>query len=152
MSRTASTKVLAHGVVTLNPVVFCSRWTKHKTVWQEDLAKRAGVDRIHCARFQVNQYGSEDIISTCALFVVDIDSPQQEVTVPMIGSSGVDAMLTTDDFPELGPIWLQHYQACRCTISRVVVALLVSVDRWELTCGCGSSYGQNRCRAELYKS
>lgn len=39
---------------------------------------------------------------TCGLIVVDIDPLQLEVTVPMIGPSGVDAVLITDDLPELG--------------------------------------------------
>lgn len=118
--------------------------TKHKVVWPEDLAKRARADRVHGARFQVNQHGSGNIISTCGdgrwkmagvrarpsrlqdiscpflpahtpttegvhlasrptcgLIVVDVDSFQLEVTVPMIGPGGVNAVFVADYFPEL---------------------------------------------------
>lgn len=113
--------------------------TKHKVVWPEDLAKRARADGVHGARFQVNQHGSGNIISTCGdgrwrmagvssrpsrllgtscpflpaytptpegyltcgLVVVDIDSFQLEVTIPMIGPGGVNAVFITDNFPEL---------------------------------------------------
>lgn len=38
---------------------------------------------------------------TCGLIVVDADPLQLEVAVPMIGPSGVNTVLVTDDFPEL---------------------------------------------------
>lgn len=40
-------------------------------------------------------------LPTCGLVVVDIDSFQLEVTIPMIGPGGVDAVFVTDNFPEL---------------------------------------------------
>lgn len=41
----------------------------------------------------------------------------------------------------LAPIWLPHCPACRCTISRMVVALLVAADGRVSMDHCGSGSG-----------
>lgn len=42
---------------------------------------------------------------TCGLIVVHVDSLQLQVTVPMVCSRGVYAMLITDHLPELEGWW-----------------------------------------------
>merc|ERR1712170_168563 len=89
-------------VVTLGPVVAGTTLSKDKVVWPEDLTKGSRADGVHGARLQVNEDCSGHIFASCGLIVVDIDPLQLEVRVPMVGASGVNAMLIRDHLPELG--------------------------------------------------
>lgn len=40
-------------------------------------------------------------MNTCRLIIIDINSLQLEITISVVGSSRVDAVLVTDNFPEL---------------------------------------------------
>jgi len=81
----------------------CLELTKHKVVRPKDLAEGARADRVHGARLQVHQHGSGNVISSCGLIVVHVDSLQLQITVPVVCARGVDAMLITDHLPKLGP-------------------------------------------------
>ena len=88
-------------VVALGPVVASSRLAKDKVVGAENLAKGTRANGVHCARLQVDQDGSGDILATRGLIVVDVDSLKLELGGAIVGSGGVDAVLVGDDFPEL---------------------------------------------------
>ena len=51
-------------VVSLGPVVTCSRLSENKIVWSENLAKRPRPDGVHGARLKVNKNGARDIFTT----------------------------------------------------------------------------------------
>ena len=87
----------AFGVVSLSPVVSCSRLSEHEVVGSEDLSERSGSDGVHGTGLQVDKYGTGDVFSTGCLVVVDIDPFQLEVGVSVVGTSGVDTMLVRDN-------------------------------------------------------
>ena len=85
------------GVMSLGPVVSCSRLSEHKVVRSEDLAERSGSNRIHGSRFQVHKDSTGDVLSSGSLVEVNIDPLQLKVGVSVVGSSWVNAMLVRDD-------------------------------------------------------
>jgi len=87
--------------MSLGPVVSSSRLTEHEIVWPEDLSIGSRPNRIHGSGLQVDQYGPWHVFSARGFIVVDVDPLQLKIAVSVVGSSGVDAMLIGDDFPEL---------------------------------------------------
>ena len=79
--------------MTLGPVVSCSRLSKDKVVWSENLSVRSRSDRVHGSWFQIDQDSTWDVLSSRGLIVVDIDALQLEVRVSVVSASGVNAML-----------------------------------------------------------
>ena len=52
-------------VMTLGPVIPGARLAEHKIVWSKDLSERSGSDRVHRARFQVDQASARNVFPTC---------------------------------------------------------------------------------------
>ena len=90
------------GVVTLGPVVSGSGLAEDEVVWSEELTERTGSDGVHGSWLQVHEDGSWDVSTAGGFVEVDVDSLQLEITVTLVGTSWVNAMLIRDDFPELG--------------------------------------------------
>mmetsp|Transcript_22775 Transcript_22775/g.42333 ORF Transcript_22775/g.42333 Transcript_22775/m.42333 type:complete len:467 (+) Transcript_22775:286-1686(+) len=90
------------GVVTLGPVISSSTLSKDKVVGTEKRSVRSSADRIHGSWFQIGQDGTWDISSFLALVEVHIDASQLKFVVANVFASGVNAMLSRHDLPELG--------------------------------------------------
>ena len=88
-------------VVTLGPIISSSTLSEDKVVWSENLTEWSGADRVHCARLQVDQYGTGDIFATGGFIEVHIDSLQLQVGVTVVCAGGVNTMLVRDYLPEL---------------------------------------------------
>src|SRR4051812_30288651 len=80
-------------VVTLGPIVASPRLAKHKVVWAKQLPKGTSLDRVHCARLQVNKDGARNVLAARRFVVVHIDALQLKVRVSTVGSRWVDTML-----------------------------------------------------------
>jgi len=86
----------------LGPVVPRTRLPKNKVVGSEDLTVRPRPDAVHGARFKVHENRSRHEPSATGLVVVNIDPLELQLGVPIVPPGGVDAMLRTNHFPELG--------------------------------------------------
>lgn len=73
----------------------------HKVVWSENLAIRSRPNRVHGARFQIDQNSSRHIFPSRGLIVVDLNPLDLQLWITLVQASGVHAMLIRDDFPEL---------------------------------------------------
>lgn len=66
---------------------------------------RARPDTVHGTRLQIDKDGTRHILALVTFIVVDVDALQLELHQVLISTSvftsGLDAMLVTDDFPEL---------------------------------------------------
>jgi proteasome assembly chaperone (PAC2) family protein len=89
-------------VVTLGPVVTCSRLSEDEVIRAEDLAERAGADRVHGSGLEIHQDGAGNIATTGGLIVVHVDALQLKVGISMVGSGRVNSVLVADNLPELG--------------------------------------------------
>jgi len=87
--------------MSFSPVVSGSRLSKNKVVRPEDLTVWPRPNWVHCTGFKIDKDGPGDILSSWGFVVVDVDALQLEVGVSVISTSGVDAVLVRDDFPEL---------------------------------------------------
>mmetsp|Transcript_27447 Transcript_27447/g.51411 ORF Transcript_27447/g.51411 Transcript_27447/m.51411 type:complete len:229 (+) Transcript_27447:425-1111(+) len=88
-------------VVALSPIVACTGLTKHKVVGTEELTERSGTNAVHGSWLQVHQHGSRHVAPSRGLVEVHVDALELEVGITMIGSCRVNAMLISDDLPEL---------------------------------------------------
>ena len=68
----------------------------------EQFSIRTRPDAVHGTGLQVHQHSPGDILATPSLIVVYVDPFKLEVRLPLVGTSGVDTVLVTDDLPELG--------------------------------------------------
>ena len=89
-------------VVSLGPVIASSTLAEAEVIWPENPPVGPGSYRVHCSRLQVHQHRPGNVLSTRGLIVVDLDSLQLEVRVPVVLAVRVDAMLIRDNLPELG--------------------------------------------------
>ena len=87
--------------MSLGPVVACSRLSKDKVVWPENLTIWATPDTVHGAWLQVDKDSPGNVLATRGLIVVDIDALKLEVRVSVVRPSRVDAVFVGDDLPEL---------------------------------------------------
>ncbi len=87
--------------MSLSPVVSGTRLSKDKIVRSENLSVRAGPNRIHGSRFEIDKNSSGDILSAGGFVVVDVNTFQLEVGVSVISTRRVDSVLVGNDFPEL---------------------------------------------------
>ena len=85
----------------LGPIVSSPRLPEDIVVWPENGPIGSSPDRVHGARFQVQEDGSRDILGTGSLVVVYIDSFQLEVRGSSIVASWVNSVLVRDDLPKL---------------------------------------------------
>lgn len=85
----------------LGPIVSSTALSKDKVVRSEDLSKGTGSDGVHGTRLQVNEDSTRYIFATSGFIVIYIDSLKLEVTVSVVCSGWVNAVLVRDNFPEL---------------------------------------------------
>ena len=67
--------------------------TENEIVWAEELSERSCADGIHGARLQIHEDGAGHVATASGLVVVNIDALQLEVTVTVISTGGIDAVL-----------------------------------------------------------
>lgn len=60
--------------MTLCPIVSRSTLTKHKVVRSEEPSMSTGLDGVHCARLQVDQYSARYVLALGSFIVVDVDA------------------------------------------------------------------------------
>jgi proteasome assembly chaperone (PAC2) family protein len=112
----------AFGVVALGPVVTSACLPEDEVVRAEKLTKRASANRVHGARLEVHEYSTGDVAAASGFVEVDVDAFELKVGITMVGTSGVDAVLIRDYFPEL---------------SADLVTALAALDVYEFThCVC----------------
>ena len=90
-------------VVALGPVVPRAALAEHEVIGTEDLSEGAGPDAVHGPWLEVYQHCAGDVLSAGSFVVVDVDSLQLQVGVPVVGAGGVDAVLVGNNLPKLGP-------------------------------------------------
>merc|ERR1719312_197694 len=88
--------------MTLGPVVTGARLAKDKVVRAEEGTVRARPHRVHSPRLQIHQHSPGHVLAAASLIVVDIDALQLQLRLAAVGTGWVDAVLITDDLPELG--------------------------------------------------
>ena len=89
-------------VMSFGPVVAGAWLSEHEVVRSEELTEGPAADRVHGAGLEVDQDCPRHVFAISGLVVVDVDALQLEVTVAVVRAGGVDAMLVTYHFPELG--------------------------------------------------
>ena len=89
-------------VMALGPVVSRSGLAEHEVVGTEELAEGAGANGVHGSRLEVHEDGARHVSSAGRLVEVYIDALQLEVGVAVVGARGVNAVLVSNHFPELG--------------------------------------------------
>lgn len=88
--------------MTLGPVVPGPGLAEDEVIGPENLAERAGSERVHGPGLQIHKHGSWDVPAAAGLVVININALELELGVAGVPSGGVDAVLVADDFPELG--------------------------------------------------
>jgi len=88
--------------MTFGPIVTSSGLTENEVIGTEKLTERTGTDGVHSTRFQIHQYGTGNITSSSSFVEVDVDTFQLEIGISVIGTSGINSMFISDDFPEFG--------------------------------------------------
>merc|ERR1719272_2182167 len=91
----------AFGIMSFRPIVSGTGLAEYKVVRAEQLTKRACTDAVHCARLKVHQDSTRHIASSGRLVEIHIDAFKLEIGIAMVCTSGIDAVLIGDDFPEL---------------------------------------------------
>jgi len=90
----------ALSVVAFGPVVSCSGLAEDEVVWSEKLSEWSSSDGVHGSWLEVHEDRAGDISPSGGLVEVNVNALQLEVGIAMIGSSWVNAMLVSNDFPE----------------------------------------------------
>ena len=88
--------------MTLGPVVPGAGLPKHKVIRPENLSIRPRSDAVHCPWFKIHENRPRNKPATTGFVVVDINSLQLQIGIPMVPSGGVDAVLGAHHLPELG--------------------------------------------------
>ncbi|CAI9782194.1 unnamed protein product [Fraxinus pennsylvanica] len=86
----------------LGPIIPGTGLSKNEIVRSEYLSKRAGSHGIHSTRLEVHENGARDIPVAAGLIIVDVDTLELEFGVAVVLFGVIDAVLVTDDLPELG--------------------------------------------------
>merc|ERR1719272_1464350 len=86
--------------MSLCPVVTSPGLAEHEIVRTEKLTKRSSTNAVHRAGLKVHQDGTRHIASSGRLVEIYIDAFELEVGIAVVGTSGIDAVLVADDFPE----------------------------------------------------
>ena len=87
--------------MSFGPIVSGTGLSEDKIVRSEDLSVRAGPNRVHGSRFEIDENSSGDILSAGGFVVVDVNAFQLEVGVSVISTRRVDSVLVGNDLPEL---------------------------------------------------
>ena len=82
--------------MTLGPVVAGPRLSENEVIGSEDLTEGSRPHAVHGPWLQVHEDSPGHVLAAAGLVVVDIDPLQLEVRVPMVGASGVNAVLITN--------------------------------------------------------
>merc|ERR1719272_2698852 len=90
----------AFGIMSLCPVVTSPGLAEHEIVRTEKLTKGSSTNAVHRAGLKVHQDGTRHIASSGRLVEIHIDAFELEVGIAVVGTSGIDAVLVADDFPE----------------------------------------------------
>lgn len=67
--------------------------TVNVVIWPEQGTVGRLADRVHGARFQIDEDGTWDVLVTVDLRVVHVDAVQLEVIVTVVVASRIDSML-----------------------------------------------------------
>ena len=87
-------------VVTLGPVGL--GLTEDEIIGAEDLTEGAGGYGVHGGVFQTHEDCAGDIASSGGFVEIDVDALWLKIRVTVVGTGGVNAVLVSDGFPELG--------------------------------------------------
>ncbi|CAA6669174.1 unnamed protein product [Spirodela intermedia] len=89
-------------VMPLCPVVSSTRLPKYKVIRTEYLPIWTSADAVHGTRLQIHENSPRNKSTTRCLVVVDINTFELHAGFSSVSPSGVDTMLITYYFPELG--------------------------------------------------
>lgn len=92
----------AFGIMTLSPVVSGTRLTENEIVRPENLTVGSRSNAVHGTGFKIHENSPGNKPTTTGFVVVDIDPLKLKLGVSLVPSGGIDAMLGTDNLPELG--------------------------------------------------
>jgi hypothetical protein len=84
------------------PVVSGTRLAENEVVWPENLTIRTGPQAVHGPGLQIHENGAGYKSATTGFIVIHIDPLQLKLRIPLVPSRGIDPVLGTDHFPELG--------------------------------------------------
>jgi len=93
------------GIMSFCPIVTSTALTEDEVVWSEKVAKRAGTDRVHGSRLEINQDRAGNVLVGTDLVVVDRDTLQLQVIGALVETILVDAVFVGNNLPELGTFW-----------------------------------------------
>ena len=88
--------------MTFGPVVAGTSLPEDEVVGAENLAVGSGANGVHGAGLEIHQNRAGDVAAAGGFVEVHVDALELEIGVSLVGSGGIDAVLITDDFPELG--------------------------------------------------
>jgi len=126
--------------MTFCPVVSGTRLAENEVVWPENLTIRTGPHAVHGPGFQIHENGTGYKSATTGFIVIHVDPLQLKFRIPLVPTRGIDAVLGTDHFPELGTD---------------LVATLASLDVKDLSHFCrtaGFAQGEREREREREKS
>jgi 3-oxoacyl-(acyl-carrier-protein) synthase len=83
------------------PIISCARLTKYEVVRAENLSVRASADAVHRAGLEIHEDRAWDVASASGFVEVDVDTLELQIAVTLVGTSGINAVLITHNFPEL---------------------------------------------------
>lgn len=92
----------ALGIMPLRPIISRARLPEHEVVRPEDLAERAGSDRVHRPRLQVHEDCAWDVPPTAGLIIVNIDPLELKLRVATVLARVINAVLIADHLPKFG--------------------------------------------------
>lgn len=95
-------KLCAFGVMALSPVVSGTGLAENEVIRPENLTVRSRSDAVHDTRLKIHKHGTRNKSPATRLIVVDIDPVKLQIRIASVLTDGVDAVLGTDDLPELG--------------------------------------------------
>jgi hypothetical protein len=110
-------KLCSLSVMTLGPVVSSTRLTEDEVIGTEELTERTSSDRVHCARFKVDEDSARDIfvVGCVEVHVHSLELKVRGAIVAVIVNDGlctarsyrsharaIKAMLARDDLPMTG--------------------------------------------------
>ena len=76
--------------------------TEDEVVRAEQAAEGTRPHGIHGSRLEVDQDRTRNILVRTNFVVVDVDTLELEIVVPLVQTLAVNAVLVRDDLPELG--------------------------------------------------
>lgn len=105
MSRQRHTRQESHVVqirTSFGPVVSSAALTKDEVVRSEERAEGSRANRVHSAGLEINQDSTGNILLRRDFVIVDVNSFELKVVVPLVDTIGADTMFVGHGLPELG--------------------------------------------------